>query len=1104
MSGPLATALTLLAGLTLYAALHGVFNIYYRSQRRMYAYFVLMCVFASFYIFTRLHILQSHNAENFIATQRLGFLAAQLFFLSQIGFITEYAQWWPRWLLTALIGSMLGMLILNLFLPYGLAESSLPKLQQFTLPWGEVVTDTRIRDKTIWWHLQWFVLISVFIFQFAAAIRLRKAGDIERGNSLLWFGGIFFAAMLFNLLINFYFLRFTQMAEFGFIAMIAMISLQLNRQARNTQLRAEFAEGTWSSLVMNAPNFILLIDPTGVIRFINHVLPGDANENIIGSHIDTYLPADSQANMRECLQKVASSKTPLSIQLHLEEPRNRWMDVQLAPLLIAGKLENIIVIATDISNQIALKHKLQQSEAKYRQLLQTLPYGVQEIDQQGIITFSNPAHDQLFGYEPGQMLGKSIFELPANEAEADKLRESINYIYATEPKPETYCKQDRRKNGEVFDIKIDWNYKRDEQGNVIGLISVMTDITQQVKAEQALRDSEEKFRQLAENINKVFFIRDLASNRMLYVSPAYEKIWGRSLEEIYNDPEDFITSIHPDDRPKVIQLLAQQNQAGQIFDAEYRIIDKKDVVHWVHARSYPVTDAQGKTQRVAGLVEDITQRKLTEQHLQTRTRELKETHDFTEAIVDTIGAVIIVLDKNGSIVRFNHACEYISGYSADEAIGHAVWEFLILPEERLAIKQVFANLTSGEFPNHYENYWLNKNGSKRLIAWSNTCLTDQVGNVEYVIGTGVDITEQRRIEAALRDSADKYRALMEHASDIILIADLDGKLIECNGSALLLLGYSREELLSLHVTDIHPSEQLERTKTDFQNLLDTGSMVSNDNAVLCRDGQVIPVDVNANIIEYQGRKVAVGFIRDIRARKQIEEARLQAERRQREMLVREVHHRIKNNLQGVIGLLRNSLSDDMGISKESERLIARAIAQIATIAIVHGLQSHFTHGEVMICNVTRAIVDQCRAYAPNDIHIEFHDNVIQPALLLETEAIPLALVINELLTNAIKHIPDTATNKQVIVELKGCPATGMDLLVFNSGTRLCKERKSVDCNQSGAGLDLIDALLPKAHTHFSLTDDPETGGVSARLRIEPAILREINLLAADHTTLPTT
>jgi len=1091
MFEPLATALAILAGFTLYATTHSLFNAWYRQQRGAYVYFALMSLFACAYIFMRLYNFHSHSADDFVFAQRIGFMFAQLVFLSQIGFISSYAQWRAPWLISILVISTLAMLILNLVQPYNIAHSTLPVLRDFTLPWGETFTDTRIFEKTPGWYLQWLVIVGIFAYQFAASFRLRLSGDKQHGNALLWYGGIFFAAILSNFFINHFLFDLPPLGEFGYIAMVLLMSLDLNREVRNSRLRAESAEGMWSSLVMNAPNFVLLVDARGIIRFINHVLPGDDVDSIIGTPVKPYLHPDSRHIFYQSIASVIDSKQPSNIQIKLDAPRNIWLDVQLAPLFVADKPEHVIITATDITEKVAIKNRLQQSEARHRQLLQTLPYGVEEIDTEGNIIFSNPAHDELFGYESGQMLGMSIFELPADKGEAEKLRTEIKHIYDTQPEPRTYIKQYRQKDGDIFDIKIDWDYLHNERGKVTGLISVLTNITQQVKAEQALRDSEEKFRQLAENIKQLFYIRDPESNRMLYVSPAYETIWGRSLKQIYDDPTDFLNSIHPDDKAKVLHLIALQNEHGELFDAEYRILDPQGIVHWVHARSYPIRDEHGKLHRIAGIVEDITQRKKTEQRLQERTNELKEAHDFTEAVVNIVGAVIVVLDREGRIVRFNHACEQVTGYTTEEVLGLYIWDFLLLPEERPSVKATFHQLTAGHFPNYYENYWLHKDGGKRLLAWSNTCLTDAQGNVEFVVATGVDITEQREAEAALRNSAEKYRTLIEHASDIILIADLDGRIIDGNSSALEALGYSRSELLSLRVADIHPPEQLARNQKQFQTLINTSSVTTHDTTLLRRDGTVIPVDINANIVDYQGRKVAVGFIRDIRARKLLEAQHRQTEQRHREMLVREVHHRIKNNLQGVIGLLRNSFSDRQHIDAESEQLITRAITQIATIALVHGLQAHYAAGQVRICDVTHAIVEQSHNFAPDDIHIEFHNNVTRPGLLQEQEAIPLALVINEIMTNAIKHIPAAVANKQVIVEIKGSPEEGMDLLVFNSGAHLPKELNTSKRNLSGVGLDLILALLPKQFTSFSLMNDPMNGGVYAKLQIGAAILSRV-------------
>lgn len=125
---------------------------------------------------------------------------------------------------------------------------------------------------------------------------------------------------------------------------------------------------------------------------------------------------------------------------------------------------------------------------------------------------------------------------------------------------------------------------------------------------------------------------------------------------------------------------------------------------------------------------------------------LRRERDFSSAILDTVGALIVVLDSDGHIIGFNQACEQTTGYRFDEIRGTAVWDRLLVPEEAEAVRQVFDTLTAGNFPNTYENYWVARSGERRLIAWSNTVLVDEHGAVEHVIATGIDVTDQRRAE----------------------------------------------------------------------------------------------------------------------------------------------------------------------------------------------------------------------------------------------------------------------------------------------------------------------------------------------------------------------
>jgi PAS domain S-box-containing protein len=141
---------------------------------------------------------------------------------------------------------------------------------------------------------------------------------------------------------------------------------------------------------------------------------------------------------------------------------------------------------------------------------------------------------------------------------------------------------------------------------------------------------------------------------------------------------------------------------------------------------------------------------------------LKAERDFVSAVLSTAGALVVVLDREGRIVRFNRACEDLTGYTFEEARGRAVWDFLLTDEESAPVQAVFRELQSGSFPNEYENYWVAKDGTRHRIAWSNTALLGPDSDVEYVIATGIDVTERRQAEADLRQAlADKDVILAE-------------------------------------------------------------------------------------------------------------------------------------------------------------------------------------------------------------------------------------------------------------------------------------------------------------------------------------------------------
>src|ERR1019366_7731893 len=143
------------------------------------------------------------------------------------------------------------------------------------------------------------------------------------------------------------------------------------------------------------------------------------------------------------------------------------------------------------------------------------------------------------------------------------------------------------------------------------------------RAQAALTDSEKRFRQMAENIRDVFFLRDVDGNRMLYISPAYQEIWGRSCESLYANPGSWTETIHPGDRASAYEKNKNGMLAGK-FEYEYRIVRPDGSIRWIETRGFPVRDDAGQPVRIAGVAKDITERTQAEEARQHRAVELEE------------------------------------------------------------------------------------------------------------------------------------------------------------------------------------------------------------------------------------------------------------------------------------------------------------------------------------------------------------------------------------------------------------------------------------------------------------------------------------------------
>jgi PAS domain S-box-containing protein len=282
-------------------------------------------------------------------------------------------------------------------------------------------------------------------------------------------------------------------------------------------------------------------------------------------------------------------------------------------------VDRVACILQDITEAKRAEEALRSSETKLRRLLDSSIVGVVFWDLQGNLLGANDLFLNMIGYsrldlEQGRLSWKDI--TPPEYAAVDE--RAIAELLATgncTPFEKEYVRKDGSRVSVMIGSAMLEGQK--DQGS-----SFIMDITERKRVEEQLRQSEERFRQMAESITEVFWMTNPDKRQILYVSPGYENIWGRSRESVYERATAWIDAIHPDDRDRVEKSAMTQQIMGR-YDEEYRIIRPDGRVRWIRDRAFPIKDKSGRVYRVTGIAEDITERKLAEEKLRATTEQLR-------------------------------------------------------------------------------------------------------------------------------------------------------------------------------------------------------------------------------------------------------------------------------------------------------------------------------------------------------------------------------------------------------------------------------------------------------------------------------------------------
>lgn len=352
----------------------------------------------------------------------------------------------------------------------------------------------------------------------------------------------------------------------------------------------------------------------------------------------------------------------------------------------------------------------------------------------------------------------------------------------------------------------------DLEGNFAGYIGTCFDTTERKRAEEELRQSEARFRQFAENIDGALWITDHDEHRVLYLSPGYEQIWGRTCESVYEDPTAWMDAIHPDDRDR-IRNVAMTPRIFDGYDEEFRIIRPDGSVRWIRDRAFPVKDGSGRVHRATGVAEDITERKRADDSLLR-----------LAAIAEQSSDAIIGKTLRGIVTNWNKGAERIYGYTAEEIVGHSI-SVLVPPENHNDVPQILERIARGEQVEHYETVRVRKDGQRIHISLSVSPIMDATGKIVGASAIARDVSERRRADEKLRATTEQLRALSarlqaaREAEGMRISREIHDEL----GAALSSLKWDLEEIdeTILHLRDASQLEALEPKVKAMMSLADT-------------------------------------------------------------------------------------------------------------------------------------------------------------------------------------------------------------------------------------------------------------------------------------------
>lgn len=592
---------------------------------------------------------------------------------------------------------------------------------------------------------------------------------------------------------------------------------QMRRGLQESRDALTVSERRYRNLFEQAQDGIVIVEPsTGRFLDVNPsmaTLTGYSRAELLGKTVVDLAPLAARPEVEATLRRVAAAGQARFERL-LQHKDGRTIPVEVSVRVIDLAEQTVLMgVIYDMSER-------RRAEAETLRLGRILDESSDEIyvfraDTLRFVNVNRGALQNL-GYSMDELQQLTPLDLKP-EFTHDTFEKLLDPLRRGSNEQVTFATSYRRKDGSLYPVEVRLHLSQREQPPVF--VAIVMDISDRRRAEYEIDEGRRKLESVVTSAPVVLWAVDRDGVFTLSEGKGLEQLGlvpgevvGRSVFDVYRD--------YPNVLAHVRRALAEES-----FTAEVNV-----AALWFEVHYAPAHDPHGRSIGAMGVAVDITQRRHAEQLLRAE-------RDFSSAVLETVGSMVVVLDREGRLVRFNRACERLTGYRFDDIKGRLIWEFLIPAEQIAGVKNAFANLTAASRSGQYENEWLTQTGERRLIGWWNTNLIGTDGKVAFVIATGVDITERRHAEAEREQLLAELQTRNTEMENFVYTVshDLKNPLITIGGFASLLnrdIAAGKLELAQDSIAEINKAvESLKQHIEDMLTLSRAGHVIADKRPV---------------------------------------------------------------------------------------------------------------------------------------------------------------------------------------------------------------------------------------------------------------------------------